>query len=119
MYREFYAIAKEQKRNTNYNRWENYQLVLESNIFDKLQKFESINDSTGKNSKGFRITKNGVSTGCFIKTGNEINNIQNNINNLERVPRRNNLEHNIQGNKINIFRINTISTEKKIDEESN
>jgi hypothetical protein len=118
MYREFYAIAKEQKSNTAYNGWENYQLLLERNIFEKLQQFVSINDSTGKNSKGFSLSKNGINTGCFIKTGNEINNIQNNINNLEKSHIKNNYDNNIQGKKINIIPIHRINTEKKIDEES-
>ena len=80
LYRQFYAISKEQSGNGSYNKWEDYNLVIEKNILDKIKQFVPINPNTSKNSKGFRLMKNGKDTGIFQKARNNgENDIRNNI----------------------------------------
>ena len=45
------------------NKWEDYGLIIEKEIFEKIKQFEPINANGSKNNKGFRITKNGRNTG--------------------------------------------------------
>lgn len=79
LYREFYTISKEQSGNDLSNKWEDYNLVIEKNIFDKIKQFMPINPNASKNSKGFRLSKNGIDTGIFQKRNHEGNFIRNNI----------------------------------------
>lgn len=59
MYQEFYAINKQQKGNKAYNRWEDYQLMIKRDIYNKLQQFVPINGNNSvKNSIGFLVSKN-------------------------------------------------------------
>ena len=110
LYKEFYAITKEQLGNSSVNKWEDYGVIIQKDIFEKIKQFEPINPNGNKNNKGFRITKNGRDTGIFKRiTEYEQNNInedpQNNINqqiNMQIPPNNNNIKINlIQNNEIN------------------
>ena len=115
LYKQFYAITKEQLGNNSLNKWEDYGLIIEKEIFEKIKQFEPINANGSKNSKGFRITKNGRNTGIFRKLQDydEGNNIQNNINNnmQNNAEQQNNARINLNhtGNKINIIPTNIIN----------
>ena len=58
LYKQFYIISKEQSGNGSSNRWDDYNLIIDKNIFDKIKQFTPINSNVNKNSKGFRISKN-------------------------------------------------------------
>lgn len=126
MYREFYAINKEQKGNNSYNRWENYQLMIYRDIYNKIQDFVPINgNNSNKNNKGFRITKNKNDTGCFIKMDNQ-NNILHNNNTINT--NNNQFSHDIDdpinniqntgNNNIKILPFKKKNDEDKIEEET-
>ena len=104
LYKEFYAITKEQLGNNSVNKWEDYGLVIQKDIFEKIKQFEPINANGSKNNKGFRITKNGRDTGIFrkIQEYEEDNNIGHNINdnNQNNIEQQNNMR--IQPNSNNI-----------------
>ena len=59
LYKQFYAITKEQLGNSSLNKWEDYGLIIEKEIFEKIKQFEPIN------ANGSRITKNGRNIGIF------------------------------------------------------
>ncbi len=64
---------------------------MKKNILDKIKQFVPINPNTSKNSKGFRILKNGMDTWIFQKARNKgendiINNIEEEHQNDEEVP---------------------------------
>ena len=107
LYKQFYAITKEQLGNSSISKWEDYGLIIQKDIFEKIKQFEPVNHNGSKNSKGFRITKNGKDTGIFHKIreyeGN--NNIGNNINQ--------NIENDIH--QQNTIRIHPNNTNKKIN----
>ena len=110
LYKQFYIISKEQTGNNIYNKWSDYNLIIEKNIFEKIKQFTPINPGASKNHKGFRLSKNGIDTGIFKKAeeimenDNMINNINNNI--------QNNIEgHNIPNNRIRIIPNNIINEE--------
>ena len=115
LYKQFYAITKEQLGNSSLNKWEDYGLIIEKEIFEKIKQFEPINANGSKNNKGFRITKNGRNTGIFKKLQDydEGNNIGNNINdNMQNnaEPRNNmGVQLNNIGNKISIIPTNIIN----------
>ena len=78
LYKEFYNICKEQMGNSSLNKWEEYQLIIDRHIFEKVKQYVPINNYNGaKNNKGFRTSKNGRDTGIFKKI-NEQNNMDNN-----------------------------------------
>jgi len=85
LYRQFYNISKEQSGNKSYNKWEEYDIILDKNVLDKIKLFTPINPGAYKNNKGFRLSKKGVDTGIFKKSEKEgendimRNNIENNI----------------------------------------
>lgn len=117
LYKQFYVISKEQSGNKAFNKWDDYNITIEKNIFDKIQQFIPINSNESKNNKGFRLSKNGMDTGIFKKTGendgddimrNDIdiqNNMEGQINTM--------VSQNISNNKIQIIPI------KRRDEEDN
>ena len=115
LYKQFYAITKEQLGNTSLNKWEDYGLIIEKEIFEKIKQFEPINANGSKNNKGFRITKNGRNTGIFkkIQEYDGRNNIGNNINDnmQDNGDQQNNVRINLNqtGNKINIIPTNIIN----------
>ena len=115
LYKQFYTITKEQLGNNSLNKWEDYGLIIEKEIFEKIKQFEPINVNGSKNNKGFRITKNGRNTGIFKKLQDydEGNNIPNNINNnmQNNAEQQNNVRINLNqtGNKINIIPTNIIN----------
>lgn len=92
LYKQFYIISKEQTGNNAYNKWNDYNLIIERNIFEKFKQFTPINPSATKNNKGFRLSKNGINTGIFRKTEEivENNNMMDNMNNI--------MQNNIEGN---------------------
>lgn len=119
LYKQFYVISKEQSGNKSFNKWDDYNIIIEKNIFDKIKQFTPINPNASKNNKGFRISKNGMDTGIFKKTGEyEENNIMRNDIDIDI---QNNIEdqmgtmnsQNILNNKIQIIPI------KRRDEEDN
>ena len=118
LYKQFYAITKEQLGNNSSNKWEDYGLIIEREIFEKIKQFEPINANGSKNSKGFRITKNGRNTGIFkkIQEYEEGNNIRNNINDdiQNNDEQQNNAKINLShtGNKINIIPTNIINEDE-------
>jgi len=114
LYKHFYAIAKEQFGNNLTNKWEDYSLMIDKNIFDKIKEFEPINNCLNKNSKGFRTSKNGKDTGIFQKIADdgEEDIINNNVNNTEyqnnmdsqnsmQIPKDNRIKINIIPNMMN------------------
>ena len=116
LYKQFYAITKEQLGNNSVNKWEDYGLIIQKDIFEKIKQFEPINSNGNRNNKGFRTTKNGRDTGIFKRiseyernnnAGNNIHeNIENNINqqnNNIRIHQNviNNPGNRIQNNDIN------------------
>ena len=107
LYKQFYAITKEQLGNSSISKWEDYGLIIQKDIFEKIKQFETVNHNGSKNSKVFWITKNGKDTGIFHKIreyeGN--NNLGNNINQ--------NIENDIH--QQNIIRIHPNNTNKKIN----
>ena len=115
LYKQFYAITKEQLGNSSLNKWEDYGLIIEKEIFEKIKQFEPINANGSKNNKGFRITKNGRNTGIFkkIQEYDGRNNIGNNINDnmQDNGDQQNNVRINLNqtGNKINIIPTNIIN----------
>ena len=94
---------------------EDYGLIIEKEIFEKIKQFEPINANGSKNNKGFRITKNGRNTGIFkkIQEYDGRNNIGNNINDnmQDNGDQQNNVRINLNqtGNKINIIPTNIIN----------
>ena len=108
-------ISKDQLGNNCVNKWEDYGLIIEKNVFEKIKQFEPINSNANKNNKGFRTSKNGRDTGIFKKLeeyqrnnimgNNNNNNIQGDINQQdnERIPQ------NVIQNKINIIPANKIN----------
>lgn len=130
MYREFYAISKTQMGNASYNKWDDYELIVDRNIYNKVQQYIPIYNYGGtKNNKGFRITKNGQNTGIFTKKDaqdirNGDDDIMNNINNQNDININtintnvaNNLQmpQNIPVNRINIVPIKKIDIDKNDD----
>lgn len=116
LYKQFYIIAKEQSGNCSSSKWEDYNIVIEKNIFDRIAQFTPINPNSSRNGKGFRLSKNGIDTGIFQKAENH----------MENVPMMNNINEEIQNNeeeyidariapnninKINILPINLIKKE--------
>ena len=87
LYKEFYAITKEQLGNNSVNKWEDYGLIIQKDIFEKIKQFEPINPNGSKNNKGFRKTKNGRDTGIFrkIQEYEDANNIGHNINDNNQI----------------------------------
>ena len=67
LYRQFYNISKEQSGNKSYNKWEEYDIILDKNVLDKIKLFTPINPGAYKNNKGFRLSKKGVDTGILKK----------------------------------------------------
>ena len=118
LYKQFYAITKEQLGNSTLNKWEDYGLIIEKEIFEKIKQFEPINVNGSKNNKGFRITKNGRNTGIFkkIQEYDGRNNIGNNINdNMQNNDdQQNNARINLNhtGNKKNIISTNVINEDE-------
>lgn len=102
LYRQFYAIAKEQASDVAFNKWDDYELVLDKNIINKIKNFVPVNEY-GKSNKGFRITKNGKSTGIFYKKNEQNYEINENIE-LELDPNAN------KSLVPNVSRINIIPT---------
>ena len=93
LYKQFYAISKNQAGNYSFNRWEDYSLVVDKTIFEKVKQFVPINNfGPNKNNKGFRTKKNGIDTGLFTKMDDSLipnhnlimnnSNAQNNDNNI-------------------------------------
>jgi len=81
LYKQFYSIAKEQAGNNTFNKWDEYNLIVEKDIFNKIKEFSPINNyGNNKNNRGFRISKNGKDTGIFQKK-DEQNNLSFNNNN--------------------------------------
>ena len=114
LYKQFYAITKEQLGNSSISKWEDYGLIIQKDIFEKIRQFEPVNHNGSKNSKGFRMTKNGKDTGIFHKISEyEGNNIGNNINdNIENhIHQQNNIRINPNNTniKINVIRDNEIN----------
>ena len=115
LYKQFYAITKEQLGNNSVNKWEDYGLIIQKDIFEKIKQFEPINSNGNRNNKGFRTTKNGRDTGIFKRiseyernnnAGNNIHeNIENNINQQNNIRIHQNVINNpgnrIQNNDIN------------------
>ena len=60
-------ISKDQLGNNCVNKWEDYGLIIEKNVFEKIKQFEPINSNANKNNKGFRISKNRRNTDIFQK----------------------------------------------------
>lgn len=117
LYKHFYAITKEQLANSSLSKWEDYGLIIDKEIFEKIKQFEPINSNVSKNNKGFRITKNGRNTGIFkkIQENDEGNNIGNNINdNMQNNSEQQNnirIKFNNAGNEINKIQTNIINEE--------
>ena len=119
LYKQFYIISKEQTGNKTYNKWNDYNLIIERNIFDKIQQFTPINPIANKNNKGFRLSKNGIDTGIFKRAEENVgnnnmmdninNNIQNNIGEDMNAGLANNV--NISNNRIRIIPGNLINEE--------
>lgn len=62
------------------NKWDDYSLTIQKDIFEKVKQFVPINPGANKNNKGFRISKNGQDTGIFKKIEDiGENNIENDI----------------------------------------
>ena len=102
LYRQFYAIAKEQAGNATFNKWDDYGVIINKEILNKIQNFVPINEYN-KSSKGFRTSKSGRNTGIFQK----IENINNNHAQDEGFIGRNNIvgefASNVSNNRINII----------------
>ena len=121
LYKQFYTISKTQAGNSTLNRWEDYNLIVEKKIYEKIKQFVPINNfGSNKNNKGFRTTKNGIDTGLFTKINNPLilnnNNMPNNINSESDTD--NNIINRMQGSNLNINRIKIIPKNKiEIDEQ--
>ena len=84
LYRELYAINKNQLAERFFNKWGDYKIDIKKEYIKDIEQFVSINSQ--KNTKGgFRTTKNHISTGTFykFKNINDNDNINNNINSIE------------------------------------
>ncbi len=79
LYRQFYAVAKVQAGNAAFNKWDDYGITIDKEIWNKIQNFVPINEY-GKSNKGFRTSKNGRNTGIFEKLKNQNNNNFENVN---------------------------------------
>ena len=119
LYKQFYIISKEQTGNNTYNKWNDYNLIIERNIFEKIQQFTPINTIANKNNKGFRLSKNGINTGIFKRAeenagnNNMMDNINNNIQNIIGEDMNAGLANNvnISNNRIRIIPGNLINEE--------
>ena len=116
LYKQLYAISKEQSGNGSSNKWDDYNMVIEKNIFERIKQFIPVNPNSARNSKGFRLSKNGIDTGIFQKAERYMENVPigNNINE----DMKNDEEEHIDAmfslnnkNKINILPINIINKE--------
>lgn len=66
--------------NSSLNKWEEYQLIIDKSIFEKVKQYVPINNyNSSKNNKGFRMSKNGRDTGIFKKINEQSNMDNNNI----------------------------------------
>lgn len=62
---------------SSFSRWEDYQLMINRDIYNKIQIFVLINrNNSGKNSKGFRVKRN--DTDYFFKVNKEEDLLQEN-----------------------------------------
>ena len=114
LYKEFYNISKEQMGNSGLNKWEEYQLIIDRNIFEKVKQYVPINNYNGsKNNKGFRTSKNGRDTGIFTKI-----NPQNNMDDNSIQINTDSIENQYASNELNLFQqslpqmVNTSSVQK-------
>ena len=86
LYIQLETIAKEQKSQRNFNKWNNYNIKLTQEVYNKLREFVPIKNIK-KNSKAFRLTNKGQNTGIFQAIPNQVGNIDedapNYINNAE------------------------------------
>jgi len=75
LYRELYAVNKQQLSERFFNKWGDYKIDVKKDLIRDIEQFTSV--SSQKNSRGgFRTTKNHLPTGTFYKFRN-INNEQN------------------------------------------
>lgn len=103
LYIQLETIAKEQKSQRNFNKWNNYNVKLTQEVYNKLREFVPIKN-TKKNSKAFRLTNKGQNTGIFQVIPNQVGNIDeealNYVNNVEGQRQNNRLQGN-QNQEIN------------------
>lgn len=110
LYREFYNISKEQMGNNTLSKWEDYNLIIDKKILEKLEQFVPIDNYNGtKNNKGFRTTKNGRDTGIFKKINNH-DDVNDNINQINT----NNIENNYIRNKLDLSQQNNPQNIQKL-----
>ena len=77
LYQEIYAISKMQIGQKKFEKWNNYDLLIDEKILKNIQQFIPVDNIGNAHSKSFRLTKKGQVTSVFnqINVGN--NNIEN------------------------------------------
>jgi hypothetical protein len=71
LYIKLESIAKEQKSQRNLNKWNNYNIKLTQEVYEKLKGFIPI-QNTKNNTKAFRLKNKGEDTGIFKTIPNQI-----------------------------------------------
>ncbi len=77
LYQELYAISKMQFGQKKFEKWNNYDLLIDEKILKNIQQFVPVDKIGNAHSKSFRLTKKGQVTGVFNQINVDNNNTEN------------------------------------------